>query len=152
MELLVALEQIGEYSIGDILAVKADGERWGREEHLSEWVNAGNLARNFPNPFIIIAVPSEPPDLNLTEPEIAQDPLEPKGTIIVRKRAWRLRLGLLADQTVLRRGRRIELTRAEFRSIAARKIDGAGPALTLRTNQLLIRENQTSERTRLRSG
>lgn len=88
-QLLIASEAHGRWRRGDILAIKPDGEPWGREEVMDRWTATGGAPADFPNPwFSVIRMDTELCDLNLTEPDRDFDPLNPDDVTIVNERSW----------------------------------------------------------------
>ena len=78
---------------GDIVGVFADGVGVGIEVSIDEWVAAGNVALDFPNPFYtVIDIPGEPGDLALQSIPYEAAPLtgDPGNRNPTAKRAWKI--------------------------------------------------------------
>ncbi len=96
MKLLITTEAVSGYDVGDILAVVPDTHLFGNYETLAAWVASGRAPEDFPNSNLaVVELPLEPPDLNLAEPELEQDPFEAGGSRQTLKRGWRFDLDRL---------------------------------------------------------
>lgn len=97
MQLLITTVTADGYEAGDVIAVVSDSHTWGKRETLAAWVASGETARSFPNPaFAVVKMDGEPPDPNLADGEVENDPEETDATRPTKKRAWKVDLDRVA--------------------------------------------------------
>lgn len=126
---------------GDIVAVRDNGERWGRLESKQEWVAAGGDPAEFPGLYGVVQVSDNGPhaeDLktifqrNVTrlarvgEPEYeVNDEGVEFGRVTVYKFAWRVRISEMTSeqQAALEQDGVVSVTQAEFETLCEHKGD-----------------------------
>lgn len=126
---------------GDIVAVRDNGERWGRLESKQEWVAAGGDPAEFPGLYGVVKVSDDGPhaeDLKKVFERRLYRPAVPgeneyrvnregveSGKVLQYKFAWRVRISEMTSeqQAALEQDGVVSVTETEFEALCEHKVD-----------------------------